>query len=119
MNQNDRFGASSVRGRIVAHWASRVPRTVEYPADILRTHNTLSYAAADVLAAAYGGDTRRVPKYIGFIYGTNESPALGPISRAMSLESIRTDIEAINKGNMLVVRFSRPPSILSQKDFQK
>jgi hypothetical protein len=86
-----------------------------YPAfDI---HNTMSYTAADVLAAAYGGDTSRVPKYIGFIYNEGEMPAsLPPITRNMDLQTLDELCRAIN-GNMQVVRLSRKPSVGTYASF--
>lgn len=77
----------------------------------LSVHNTLSYAAADAMAAAYGGDTSRVPRYIGFIYGTEEAPALPPIDRDMTMDSVRSLVESIGNANMQVCRFSRKPTV--------
>ena len=37
-------------------------------------HNQLSYACADALALALGGDITYIPKYIGFIYGPYADP---------------------------------------------
>jgi len=102
----DNFLLARVRGHVTAHWVR--PGFHAYPA--FDVHNTLSYTAADVLAAAYGGDTTRIPKYVGFIYSDNQDAVLQPITRNMTLASIRAEVEDI-AGNMLVVRFSRRPSI--------
>lgn len=105
----DKMALSSIRGHVIGRWVSGESR--ERPAfDI---HNTLSYTAADVMAAAYGGDSRRVPKYIGFIYGPGNNgaaDALPPITRDQSLSSIQALVESIG-GNMQVVRFSRRPTV--------
>lgn len=103
---SDNFLLARVRGHIRGSWI----RPGFSPIPVFDVHNTLSYTAADVLAQAYGGDTTRVPKYVGFIYSDNQDAVLPPIVRNMTLATIRSEVEDI-KGNMLVVRFSRRPSI--------
>jgi len=105
---------SRIRGAVRAYFVS--PGAIgakaadsSYPA--LSVHNTLSFAAADVMAAAYGGDTSRIPKYIGFIYGVDTAPSLPPIDRAMTMQSVRKMIEDIGDANMQVARFSRKPTV--------
>lgn len=100
----DRFSTHTIRGHVIAKWVGNS----ELPA--YDTHNTLSYSAADALAAAYGGDSSYIPKYIGFIYSDNQDAVLPPISRDMNISSVKEEVESI-RGNMLVVRFSRKPTI--------
>lgn len=109
----------AVRARFVVPDGSAQPVPSSFPAaSELSVHNTLSFAAADVMAAAYGGDTRRVPKYIGFIYGNADSPALPPIERGMTMQSIRSMIEGIGgKANMQVDRFNRRPTVGDYESF--
>lgn len=93
------------RGEITARWVGRDV------VDDCVVHNTLSYTAADVMASAYGGDSSRIPKYVGFLYGGGDSPAELPIvDRDMDWDSVRQLAEDIH-GNILVVRFSSAPSI--------
>ena len=113
MNNLDKIALSSARGHVKGSWIQGLDAA--YPAfDI---HNTMSYTAADVLAAAYGGDMTRVPKYIGFIYNqANEPSSLGPIDRSMDLLTLDDLCQSIN-GNMQVVRFSRKPSVGTYASF--
>lgn len=112
----DRYSLTGVRGEIRARW-TRGMDGVETSYPVLEVHNTLSYAAADVLAEAYGGDDSRIPKYIGFIYGPQlqssegDAPAaLPPITRDMDLQSIDNMCRSFGL-NMQVVRFSRRPTV--------
>ena len=75
-------------------------------------HNTLSYAAAGAVAAAYGGDDTFVPKYIGFIYGGDSSPTeLADLSdRDMRWDDVKSEMKRIG-GNILVCRFISPPEL--------
>ena len=105
---------SSVRGHVLAKWVKDAGSLPAY--DI---HNTLSFTAADVMAEAYGGDTSRVPKYMGFIYGpgVNGSPdAMTPVTRFQSMDTIRGMVESIG-GNMQVVRFNRRPTVCTYDEF--
>ena len=81
-------------------------------------HNTLSYSAADAMAAAYGGDSSRAPSHVGFLYGDDAQPAKLPdaIDRDMTWQSLKSLAEDIH-GNLLVVRFSRKPTIESDADY--
>lgn len=91
-------------GHIRARWVSGGSEK-----EFLDYHNTMTYSAADVLAAAYGGDTSKVPKYIGFMYGpSDKTPA--PITRDITWQDVKQMTKAIG-GNVQVARFNRKPSI--------
>ena len=109
-SRNETFSLSRVHGHITAHWMHDGKSRRAFD-----THNMLSYSAADALAAAYGGDTSLVPKYMGFIYGngTDAGADLGPSGREMSLETIQNIVGAIGNANVLITGFSRPPTISS------
>lgn len=105
----DTIPLSKIQGRIIGNWLkSDNLAHCHYPS--FEIHNTISYTAADVLAAAYGGDIRRIPKYMGFLYGPNKNASLSPITRDMTMESIQQLAESV-KGNIQVVRFNRPPIV--------
>jgi hypothetical protein len=97
----------TARGAIDARWVSE-----EESIPFFKNHNALSYTAADVMASAYGGDIGRIPKYVGFLYGDEQQPPLLPevIDRYMTWDSLKALTEDI-EGNLLVVRFSRKPTI--------
>lgn len=79
--------------------------------EVFRGHNTVSASAAAVMAEAYGGDTTRVPRYIGFIYGTDPSPSFTDVTRDVDWGSLVEDIRS--KGcNMQIVRLSRRPEVV-------
>lgn len=91
-------------GRIRARWISG-----DSYVEFLDSHNMMTYSSADVLAAAYGGDTSKVPKYIGFMYGPADKTP-DTITRDLKW----TDVEQMAKnigGNVQVARFNRKPSI--------
>jgi len=99
----DTYDTSRAHGRIRARWVSD-----GFEKDSFEVHNTMSYAAADVLAAAYGGDASRIPKYIGYLYaGDDKVPP--PITRDMTWKSVKQIAKDIG-GNIQVNRFSRKPS---------
>jgi len=101
----DTYRASMAHGRIRARWTDG-----ESCGDSFEANNMMSYSAADILAAAYGGDTSKVPKYIGFIYGPESENPLPPITRDMDWKYVRQMTKDL-EGNIQVARFSRKPSI--------
>jgi len=108
MNREDTFRAASVRGHIRGRWVSGAEGArSSYPE--FDVHNTLTYSAADVLAAAYGGDSTRIPRYIGFVYGP-ELVQLPPVSRDETFRTIDSLCSSFGL-NMQVDRFSRPPTV--------
>ena len=108
MNREDRFRAASIRGHVRGRWVrGSGDGDTSYP--VFDVHNTLTYAAADVLAAAYGGDATRIPKYIGFVYGP-ELVQLPPVSRDETFQTIDDLCRSFGL-NMQVDRFSRPPTV--------
>ena len=100
----------TARGRISARLVSG---SGELP--FCENHNALSYTSSEVMAEAYGGDASRIPKYIGFIYGTDPMPPMDEIDRDMTWDTVKALIEKIH-GNMLVTRFSRRPYVYSDHD---
>lgn len=73
-------------------------------------HNTLSFTAAEAMAAAFGGDSRFIPNRIGFIYGTQESIESEGIDRDQSWDRLRQDLETWN-ADIQVVPFRYSPSL--------
>ena len=74
----------------------------------VRNHNAVTEDARDVMAEAYGGDSSRVPKFMGFVYGASQSgaPALGS-------GTVWQDLEALPSGFAVqVVTLSRPPYVV-------
>ena len=94
----------NVRARFVSGDGREMP--------VLDTHNTISYPAADAVAAAYGGDTSMVPKYVGFIYGPDSNPPslVDPTNRYMEWKDLKSEVKAIS-GNVQIARFSFKPTI--------
>lgn len=76
---------------------------------IFSGHNTVSFDAASVMAEAYGGDTSRVPKYMGFIYG-GDGVVLPPVSASTSWSDLADDL--VGKCNIQISRFSRRPEVV-------
>lgn len=97
-----------MKGDIRARFVSGDGREIRF----LDTHNTISYAAADAIAAAYGGDVSMVPKYVGFIYGPDANPPSlsDPTNRYMKWKDVKAEVKAIS-GNIQVARFSFKPTI--------
>ena len=75
-------------------------------------HNTLSFTAAEAMAAAFGGDSRFIPNRIGFIYGygTQESIESEGIDRDQSWDRLRQDLDTWN-ADIQVVPFRYSPSL--------
>jgi hypothetical protein len=99
--------AASARGDVAVSLARD---GVKIP--FLSRHNTLSYMAAGAVAAAYGGDTSLVPKYIGFIYGNDASPTeLSEVTdRDMRWDDVKAEMKRIG-GNILICRFISTPEL--------
>jgi len=76
--------------------------------------NQLSYACADALARALGGDISYVPKYVGFIYGPYEDPTALQLAaeRDQTWGSIGVNLaDPSVSGNMQISRLSLTPSV--------
>lgn len=74
-------------------------------------HNTLSYASAEAMAAAFGGDASYIPSRMGFIYGqSNASPPDGPITRSQSWDSLLGELNQYGM-DIQVVGFSCSPTM--------
>ena len=102
---------ATARGDVVL---SLVDPTGRVKIPFVARHNTLSYAAAGAVAAAYGGDTSLVPRYIGFVYGENPNPIglAEPSNRDMTWDKIRSEMSEDNVcGNILVSRFIMAPEL--------
>jgi hypothetical protein len=77
-------------------------------------HNTLSYMAAEAVAAAMGGDPSYIPCRMGFIYGNSDTlPISDVITRnqtwAALLESLSNSGDDVV--DVQVVNFSYPPTL--------
>jgi hypothetical protein len=99
--------AASARGDVVVSLTDGASRT-----PYIARHNTLSYCAAGSVAAAYGGDTSLVPRYIGFVYGNDPSPTelAEVVDRDMRWDEVKSEMKRI-VGNILVCRFVAPPEL--------
>lgn len=95
------------RGSVVPHLIDiKTGKTIPFG----RRHNTLSFAAADAMAAAFSGDLSRVPNRIGIIYGADDdNPAL-TISRDQSWSNLKADLTAAS-ANVQIRPFSFAPSL--------
>lgn len=77
-------------------------------------HNQLSYACADALAMALGGDITYIPKYIGFIYGPYADPTALQLAtdRDQTWGSIGANLaDPSVAGNMQISGLSLTPSV--------
>lgn len=107
-----------------------------------KRHNTLSYMAAEAVAAAFGGDPSFIPARIGFIYGdqavmpsesetgdsssaSSSSDSSSPsadktssISRVQSWSALAEELQAASGSvvDVQVVNFSYAPSLGGEKD---
>ena len=73
--------------------------------------NTTTYAAADVVAMAYAGDSAYIPRYIAFIYGPQGSSLDGiDAGRATSWSSVEQACRTNNLG-ISVTPFSYKPTV--------
>lgn len=75
-------------------------------------HNTLSYDAAEAMAAAFGGDSTLIPNRIGIVYGGSEDIDSAEISRSQSWTSFRDELMAA-KADVQIQSFNISPSIKS------
>lgn len=99
-----------VRGMVSGRWFN--PRT-GHSIPFEPRHNQLSYRAADAMALAYAGNTARVPKRIGFLYGSSADPAgiSSPSDRDLTWSGLSSEVVRIGGSNILVAQFSLPPTI--------
>lgn len=73
-------------------------------------HNTLSYASAEAMAAAFGGDASYIPSRMGFIYGSG-TVNFPPITRNQSWDLLKGELSTLGGLDMQVVGFSYSPSL--------
>lgn len=119
LSSNDVITTNSIRGDVSMSWYNT--NNGEY-IPINSNHNTLTYGAADALAAAYGGDSSLVPRYMGFIYRPKVTDVAGNaldtssvnISRLSSITSLGTELKSINAG-LHIVDFSYRPTLSVDK----
>jgi hypothetical protein len=101
----DRFA----RGIVSGHWVNKkTGETLPFEP----RHNQLTYRSADAMALAFAGNTARIPKYIGFIYGSSTNPTgiHSPSDRDLRWDSLSSEVQKIG-GNILISQFSIPPTI--------
>lgn len=104
MNRHGISAVGSIRAGLVA--AGGMPDfRVQRP-------NVITYTAADIMARIAAGDTEYIPRHIGFIYGTTDSPSLpvpdeqtGTALRAHPWSTIRSQVASIT-GNMIIAPLS-------------
>ena len=97
-----------MKGDVRGKWVSRDGREIS----CIDTHNTISFDAASAVAAAYGGDVSKVPKFVGFLYGDLANPTglTDPENRNMQWDDIREEVRNIKYGNIQVAKFSFAPT---------
>lgn len=80
-----------------------------------RRSNTLSYASAEAMAAAFGGDPSYIPSRIGFIYGDQmDMPIDEGIDRLQSWDRLCEQLGSVSQGatvDVQIVGFSYAPSL--------
>lgn len=85
----------------------------------LHRKNTLSFASAEAMAAAFGGDPSYIPSKIGFIYGSKPFlPISSTITRNQTWNGLLTEMDAASDGAVMdiqVVGFSFPPTLGAEK----
>jgi len=78
-------------------------------------HNTLSYMAAESVAAAFGGDTSFIPSRIGFIYGDKATmPTESVITRNQTWDGLVSELTSAQDGatvDIQIVGFSYSPTV--------
>lgn len=81
--------------------------------DLFSRPNQLSYACADAMAQLMGGNVNYAPGYIGFIYGTDSSPAdlTDPTLRTQSWTNLTAELKAIG-GNVQISPLTMTPSVM-------
>lgn len=111
----DTFNTDSknIVGTVTLNWYN--PETSE-TIPINTVHNTLTYGAADALAAAYGGDISYVPRYMGFAFveDSYDLSTSKTISRNCTVDTINTEFtpdEGNHIGDIQVVGFSFTPTL--------
>lgn len=84
-----------------------------------RRNNTLSFASAEAMAAAFGGDPSYIPSKIGFIYGSKPFlPISSIITRDQTWNGLLTEMASASDGALMdvqVVGFSFPPTLGADK----
>jgi len=95
------------------------PRTGERRGHF-RTHNIVTYTGADLMARMLANQGDYVPKYMGFIYGTNAAPGLvdpdslpSSTRRVHPWSRIATDLAGVSAGkaNVLISPFTTAPEV--------
>jgi hypothetical protein len=109
--KEDTFNAdnNNATGTVTLFWFN--PSTNE-TIHIETVHNTLTYGAADALAAAYGGDLSYIPRYMGFAFvGTDYKPSTP--SRDCTINTLDKEFvsENVRLGDIQVVNFSFAPTL--------
>lgn len=104
--ENDEFSLAKAKGSVSGTWINE--KTGE-KTGLDERHNQMMYAAADAIAAAYGGNQSKIPMYIGFIYGPDSSPSAlaDPSDRSINWQSIASELAACS-ANMQISAFSCP-----------
>jgi hypothetical protein len=72
----------------------------------------ITYSAADIMAKILGDDSSYVPRYMGFVYGTNASATLADpeSTRVHTWDSIATELAGVTgKANVLISPLATSP----------
>jgi len=78
------------------------------------TRNIVTYTAADIMARMLANQADYIPKYMGFIYGTNAVPALPALtSRIQPWSQIASDLSSVaaGKANVLISPYAAAPIV--------
>jgi len=109
----DRWAKGTVR------WAYVNLRTGERR-QVGERSNVITYTAADLMARMLGGQTDYVPKYFGFIYGTNAAPGLvdpdtlpASTRRVHPWSQIASDLAGVaaGKANCVISAMTTQPAV--------
>lgn len=73
--------------------------------------NVITYSAADIMARLLGGDQQYRPGYMGFIYGTSNTPSASliepPVARTQTWSGLATELaDSPPESNILITPFS-------------
>lgn len=84
------------------------------PAGLKTTMNTVAHGCADVVAHVLAGDTKWLPKYVGFLFGTAAVPNwsdVGTPSPEQSWSLLSSDLSGLGNSNLQLAPISLTPSI--------
>lgn len=101
---------TAMRGLVGGYWFN--PVTQEVKGRFLHC-NQLSYFCADILARVFAGSTDYVPRYMGFIYGSDAAPTelRDPTLRTQTWADLASNMAEI-QGNIQISPITLTPTIV-------